>query len=266
MAAILFPCGPAGSVNLAAADSAELLQFLARITTPSGARKTAYATLIDGLVADGVWALIDGLYILAAADAATARTNLKQSSYGLTANGTITFSADHGYTGDGSTGWMNTGYDPSTAGGNFPSSGNSGTLASYNLTHQTDFLYDLHSAGNVSFLAPHFAGDIYSAIGGSGPNASAGGTAIGSSMISRTSSTTAQAYKNGATTGAVFTTATVGGSVGNFALFASSGGSGGFSGRQMAAAMFGGGLNGTQALAYMSRLNAYMTTLGINTY
>lgn len=270
MAAILFPCGPAGSVNLppAVTDSAELTQFLARISAPSGARKTAYATLIDGLVADGVWSLIDGLYILAAADAATARTNLKQSSYGLTANGGLTFTADQGYLGDGSSGYLTTGYDPATSGGNFPSSGNLGTLAAYDITSDATggFQYLIHTGGNVSFICPLFAGDIYTNIGGSGPNATAGGNARGSIVVSRTGATAAQLYKNGAANGALFTTAAAGGSSGTITLLANTGGSGAFLPHRLAAAMFGGGLNGTQALAYMSRVYAYMNPLGINTY
>jgi len=254
----------------APADSAELTQFLARITAPTAPRKAAYAALIDGLVVDGVWSLIDALYIMAAADAATARTNLKQSSYGLTPSGSgLTFTADRGYTGNGSSGWINTGYDPNTAGGNFPSTGNSGTLAAYCLTSETTggFAYAMHTGGAVSYIAPLFGGDIYINIGGGGYNSTAGANQRGNVMAVRTSSAASAMtiYKNG-TSSAAGGGATAGGSIGAIALFAATGGGGSFLAQEMCAAMIGAGMNGTQALAYMSRVNTYMTTLGINVY
>jgi hypothetical protein len=99
--------------------SDEASQFIARIDDPGPARTALYAALIDELVAEGVWANLEALYILAAPDAATALTNLKSSSWGLTANGSPTFTADAGYAGTGgsTTVYLNTGYTPSTSGG-----------------------------------------------------------------------------------------------------------------------------------------------------
>lgn len=95
-----FPNRRAGTL---AGNSAQSQQFFDRLATPpSGARETLYANLIDGLVADGVWAKLDGLYVVAA-DEATFRENLVQSSYQLNRisfNGTsATYTADAGITG-----------------------------------------------------------------------------------------------------------------------------------------------------------------------
>ena len=69
---------PVTPVAAGGAESAEFQQFLSRISAPTAARKNLYRALIDGLVTDGVWSLIDGLYVMSAADSATALTNLKR--------------------------------------------------------------------------------------------------------------------------------------------------------------------------------------------
>jgi len=102
----------------AAGESAEFQQFLTRITAPNTAHKNAYRTCINGLVTDGVWTKLDALYLFAAADSATARTNLKSSSYGATLTGSPTFTADQGFSGGSTTAYVNTNLNSSTAGGN----------------------------------------------------------------------------------------------------------------------------------------------------
>lgn len=251
------------------ADSAEMTQFLARISAPSGPRKAAYAALVDGLVADGLWTKTDVLHIQAAADSATSLINLKSSSYPLVNHG-ASFAADAGWLGNGTSAWMDFGYDPNAVGSaNFKNDGSEGTLIVYiTNTPSTGFTYALHSAGNVSFIAPWFAGDVYCSIGGGGINGSAGGTGKGQILFTRTGSAVnlTSYYKNGSvivgSTGAV----SVGGSTGNIALFATSGGGGNFSDARISASAVVGALNNTQALAYMSRINAYMSALGINAY
>lgn len=98
--------------------SAEAQQFFDRLVTPpSDTRKTQYATLIDALVTAGIWAKLDVFYVFAAADRATALTNLKQSNYGGTEVNTVTFAADTGYTGNGSSTGITSGYNPAVVNG-----------------------------------------------------------------------------------------------------------------------------------------------------
>jgi hypothetical protein len=250
------------------ADSAEMTQFLARITAPSAPRKAAYAALIDGLVADTVWPKITALYVQAAADSATSLINLKSSAYPLVNHG-CTFAADAGWSGNGTSAWMDTGFNPNTAADpNMKADGSEGSIAAYIQTNDTTgaFSYAAHTAGNVAYLWPLFAGDISSASGGGRQNATASGTTRGNALIVRTSSSSLQIYKNGTARGTAGGAATAGPSIGNFALFSVSGGTGNWLAVQMSATMLGGALTPTQALAYMSRINAYMAALGINTY
>src|SRR4051812_5124572 len=74
--------------------------LFARLTTqPTGQRKWLYNNLIRSLVQGGVWDKLDALYIFAAADQATALTNLRSSSFGATAVNSPTFTADSGFLG-----------------------------------------------------------------------------------------------------------------------------------------------------------------------
>lgn len=85
--------------------------------TQDATHNTAYTTLICNLVTQGVWAKLDVMYVFATNDAANALTNLVSSSFGGTANGSPTFTANAGYTGtDGSTTvYISTGFNPTTA-------------------------------------------------------------------------------------------------------------------------------------------------------
>jgi hypothetical protein len=107
----------------AAGNSAQVQQFFNRLLTlPSAARQTLYASLINGGVTDGWWALLDALYVFAAADSDTSLTNLVQASFKATldtATGNPTFTTDRGWSGSGAGGQrdVNTNFNPSTASG-----------------------------------------------------------------------------------------------------------------------------------------------------
>jgi hypothetical protein len=102
-----------------AARSAETTTLLARFSTaPSRGRKAQIDSLITGLKDAGVWTKMDVLWVLAAHDAQAASLNWKSTSFTITDPGTTapTFAADKGYTGDGTTDYLSTNYNPSTAG------------------------------------------------------------------------------------------------------------------------------------------------------
>ncbi len=95
--------------------SAEAPQFFDRLVTPPDAsRKTLYATLIDALVAQGLWERLDCLYV-AGGDKETMLTSLKSSSYHaveLNPGGSLAFVVDRGITG-AVPNVINTTFDPS---------------------------------------------------------------------------------------------------------------------------------------------------------
>ena len=64
--------------------------YLARtVGGNEGGNGANIATLIDGLVSDGVWAKLDALYVLAQQNQSDALLNLVGTSYGLTSVGLL---------------------------------------------------------------------------------------------------------------------------------------------------------------------------------
>ena len=96
-------------------EAEALTYFAAMSVAPDDTRKGHLNTLIASLKTAGVWAKLDGLYIMAAHDAQAARVNAVNPASVATANGTITFTTDRGYAGNGTTGYLNTGFNPTTA-------------------------------------------------------------------------------------------------------------------------------------------------------
>ena len=90
--------------------------YLARTSGYTTAQQAAYTALICGMVADGSWAQMEVFYTLNAPNSSGMALNLTSTSYSLTTSGTGTFTATQGWAGNGSTGYLNTNYTPSTNG------------------------------------------------------------------------------------------------------------------------------------------------------
>ncbi len=92
--------------------------MFSRMTTqPPPARRSLIDEALRSLAAGGVLERGDMLSVLAAHDAQAGRLNWLSSSYNLTAVGAPAFTADRGYTGDGATARLDTGFDPVAAAG-----------------------------------------------------------------------------------------------------------------------------------------------------
>ena len=84
------PSGFSAWDSAAPTHSPQALAYLARtVGGNEGGNGANIATLIDGLVSDGVWAKLDALYVLAQQNQADARLNLVSASYPLTGSGLI---------------------------------------------------------------------------------------------------------------------------------------------------------------------------------
>lgn len=250
--------------------------FLARTSGLSGTLNSAYTTMICGMVTDGTWSLFDGLYIFATNTTTTANLNLVSTSFGLTTNGSCTFTANTGYTGDGLTCYLDTGFNPTSAGGNF--SQNSAMHGVYVLTNSTtspateqDDIGADNALTTFNYLIVLFTdGNSYGEIndGGSPNNQATVGNTDGLWIVSVTSSTAVGFYRNGSllvsnnasTNGVPDETYTI------LARHRASGSIANYSPHQISAAWVGGGASSTQAGQIASRINAFMTTLGINVY
>lgn len=93
--------------------------FLARASGLDNLHLNGYTDLICGMVDRGLWAKADAIYVLATQNTATALLNLKSTSFSLTEVSSPTFTIDRGYAGNGTTSYLTTGFNPSTAGGVF---------------------------------------------------------------------------------------------------------------------------------------------------
>lgn len=246
--------------------STEAAAFFLRITDPGTTRKNVYAALIDGLVADGVWTLIDMLHIYAADIAANALVNLKSSSFAATEVNSPSFTADQGYTGNGTTSYVSTGFAPSTGGGSFTQ--NSGCWGLWSRTSASS------DNGSGTFSGGEATGVTLILCSATGPKAllgrcNTGGTddvtsanvvtnGIGFRTVNRSSSSALQFYAEGSSVGTGSQTSTalctltlrVGGTTGALDT------------RQYAAAVISGSLDATKSSALYTRLATYMTAVG----
>lgn len=94
----------------------QTLALFARMATPpTAARAKAINNLVSALVVNGIWDRLDAFYVLAAADSQAARLNWIADQYNLTEVNSPTFAADQGYTGNGTTSYLETGFNPTTA-------------------------------------------------------------------------------------------------------------------------------------------------------
>lgn len=82
---------------------------------PSAARKKAISTLIKRLKESGAWYAMDAFYVLWAEDEQSARLNWIENRYNLTAANSPTFTANNGYSFNGTTQYLDTGFNPATA-------------------------------------------------------------------------------------------------------------------------------------------------------
>lgn len=268
-------------------NSAAATNFLARTTGLDVTHTSAYIALLNGLTADGFFnangtsSKLDALYILATQDTVTSLLNLVSSSYALTTSSSPTFAADRGYTGDGVAHFLETGFSPGVAAGNYAL--NSSSFGAYVRTNVAENANDIgcsETIGGVDFSNSFLntlsvdATNQFVTINQDSQHPTANPTALGFYVVTRTGVTTAAVYKNGSP----FSTAT---DVSTFladtgATFnilcrrlVTNGGAptrDNFSTKQVAAAFIGGGMSATDANNFSLRINSYMTAVGANVF
>jgi hypothetical protein len=159
-----------------------------------------YADAIDALVSAGIWAKLDALYLFAAPDSSTALTNLKSSSFGITAVSAPDFTADRGFNSDDGTGYLDTGFNPTSGSPHFTQ--NSACVFAWNRTNPGS-VAPADAIGYVSGAAGlriyvNFSGQTYFACNSnSSSNESSPSTTIALFSVNRTDSSNSQLYRNG---------------------------------------------------------------------
>jgi hypothetical protein len=237
----------------------ETTALLAAMTVqPNAARANLINNLIFTLKNAGVWTTFDMLFIYAAHDAQAARINWVTPAQILTANGTLTFTVDRGYQGDGVTGFLSTGINWSAlvkftqnnaAFGVWMRTSNSvNAQAIGSTTTQRDTLNPFSGSNNLAIRINSAAAAVTATV----PDG------IGYSAGSRSISTNIDLYKNAVLLGSPAQNSTT--MLVEEVLFLKSGAN--FLQSQMSAAHIGAGLNATQITAIYNALQTYMTGVG----
>lgn len=248
--------------------NAEASALVARFTTPpTDARKALIDNLVGSLKTAGVWSKLDALYVMAAADAQAARQNWIADQYNLTAVAGPTFTADQGYTGNGSSAYLTTALNLSTA-AKFTQ--DSACLGLYSRTSGASSSSEL---GARVALGTQMAQMLISTAvfiprlnisAGTGNVDVAVSSAIGDFQISRTGSTTVQAYEDGAAIGPNQPATSV--APPNLELYLLATNQAGspvaFSPRQLASAHVASGLDSTEVAALAAARLTYLQAVG----
>ena len=248
-----------GGVSTAAGGvSSSVEQFFDRqIQIPSAADQATYSTLIDGLVADGVWPLLDTLLIIAAPTAGIACTNLVSSNFQASfSDAQNNFTAYRGVTPSGTVSYLNTGFSPS-AGVNFGQ--NSGLIGAWNLGTANGSALVI-TVANISFeIWPYNSSVMYWMVNSAAEDSVANATdASGWFVANRTSSNATAAYRNN-TLLKTTTTATVAPESSGVVLGY---GVGAASSWVIAAHAIGAGMTAPQMTSLYSRVQTCLHTFG----
>jgi hypothetical protein len=227
------------------------------------------------------YALFDALYIFATNTTTTAVLNLVSTNFTLTSHGSCTFTADHGYTGDGSSCYLDTGLDPQSCTGVTCNFANTTAMHGvYVLTNGTSTpgateidIGAVNDSTVFNYIIPVFTdGKSYCAINSTSNN---GPVTVGNtdgSWMCVGNSTNSVFYRNGSSIGSGTASAGAVPNVNYYILARNDSGSSGgsspaeFSPHQLSAAWIGQMPNSTQAGNIQSRINTLMTTMGINVY
>lgn len=250
-------------------SSSEGNNFLARLTgSPDDTHKTAYCTLIDGLVTDSVWTKLDALYMFATDTSANALLNLV-SATGNAGNVSATFTADAGFAGNGTNQYVDTNM-------------NSTTFVQYTLDSAHFSLWGKNAApsnfGGIHGILDATSDNLYlrsgnatgaTACGNLNTNSgtllcdSAANSAEKHHIINRSASNAQQFYVNGSSA-ATNTLASVSVPTGNDVWIGCRNNNGSVnqcSDQQFMAASLGASLNGTEAGNLYARVHAYLQTI-----
>lgn len=246
-----------GATYIAALDGTATTQF-----------KADTATLICGLVTDGTFPIFKLLYLHANTSAANSRVNAASpGTFNEVEHGTVTFTANRGINGDGTTGYEDTTFNPTTSGGSVISniSLSAGVCVLNTRSSVNENSYGATDGQNFLYLTPFFTGSVFAAANDSGLTAGSVGSA-GSWIQSRTGpvGTDHTLYLNGSPVGSGSVST---GQLNNNILelaFNNSGTPSGFDSDQQAYFFVGGGLTPSQVASVYVRFGTFISARGIS--
>lgn len=241
--------------------------FFQRVNTAGGSltttEKSAVTTLVQDLKSYSIWSKMQAIYPMVGSSAAACAQNLKSSSFTGTFNGGITY-ASTGITGNGTTGYMDTGVTPSSH-----LNLNSVHLSYYSRTNNSENSSQFGAndgADNRLQITINFAGNTnYNAMNNNVTQFTYTGSSAGFFLASRISSTEFKSYRNSTLQN---TTTSTTQTLTNKELILlatnNNGTKGQYSTKQCAFASVGDGLSDTEAGNFFTAVQAFQTTLSRN--
>jgi hypothetical protein len=176
---------------------ADWLAYYNRVIAAGGSLTTteqnATKTLVADLKSAGIWSAMKAIYPMVGASAAACAQNLKSSSFTGTFNGGWTFSST-GAVPNGTTGYMDTGLNPSTVFGS-----NYAHESFYSRTNNTSgTILQGVSGGGVRFDMGYDAGNLtpFVAIGSSGSTLGVDTSSLGFVLAYRTGASAGKMLRN----------------------------------------------------------------------
>ena len=247
---------------------AESVALFARFSTqPTTARKYLIDKLIKDLKAAGVWNKLDAFYVMAAHTAQAAQRNWKSSSNNLSPVSSPTFVADQGYTGNGTTSYLTTGLELSTATNYLLNSGHLAVWSRTNSQEASSLSIGARttSTTNQATMLLRNGSDLGHARMNQNVNPTGGAVADSRGFFvgSRQASNSNILYRNGVQVNATTDVSTAKPAFAAYIGAINTGGTAGaFSARQHSVASIGAGLSAAETLAFYNAVNAYMVQIG----
>lgn len=243
----------------------EAIDLVARMSsTPDYTRQGVINTLIAALKTAGTWSKIDALYLFAAHTSQAALLNWKSTSYNATLTNAPTFTTDRGFTGNGTSSYIDSNFNPATAGGNFVRDS-----ASFGIWSRTSGLVATSSAGWFNgtsgvTMRLRSTNDVmnfrmnHATTTNSANNFNTNGS--GYYHANRSGSNSARFQKNGGALAVTTTVASAAVPSGTFKFLTAD--LSGFSTIEIAAGLFGSSFTTTEETDTYNALAAYMTAVG----
>jgi hypothetical protein len=217
--------------------------------------------LVRGLIADGLWAKLDMLYLTKAHDAQAARVNWVNPSSVASETNSLTFTTDVGYAGNGTDSYLNTGVNWQALSLYAQDDCHIGVWVVGGTDEASDTTTSLvgHAgSGNTNNIVVRSVtgGNLRGRLNSSSISTfGVAGTILGYSLITRRGATELEGYKNNASLGTDNDASTGDTSV-NVALFRHNTN---FSNKQAAAFHLGSGFSDTDAANMYARLNTFIS-------
>ena len=250
--------------SAAPTHSPQALAYLARtVGGNEGGNGANIATLIDGLVADGVWTKLDALYVLAQQNQTDARLNLIGTNYSLT--GSATFTSYQGFSAFPTSG-IDTGLNVISATSPHYTQ-NSASFGFWTYAVVVESVTQMGS-GTISHIYNEYAGaSMYARIN----DGTVGNVIVnitkGLFTADRPSATNVYSYQNGAASpGTPISSTSITPDNSNFTVGAVIGPASersAPSAQTLSAAFIGASLGSAGQLALYTRLRTYMTAVGV---